>query len=297
MKRFVVLGFLASCAPAARAPTSPADSAHAFELRTKARHALVRNDAKSCVRLFDDAIKISPETAGEAYDHGACLARAGDADGAFKALGRAVDLGAHDGEHLQVDVDLATLHEDPRWQTLVTKIAAAQEAYVGSLNRELYRLYQADQADRTDDQKDWPGVARRDAERRKRVKEIVASNGARVSDDYFHAAMIFQHGDDVADYQTAHDLALKAAALVPTHPKARWLAAAAKDRELMKLGQPQKYGTQFRIENEQWVLYVVDPSVTDEERAKWNVPPLAQAEEHVRTMNGRPRSDSEAGAK
>lgn len=287
MKKLALI-FLAACAHAAPAPSrSPADAAHAFELRTKARHALEQNDAKTCARLFDDASRLAPETAGEAYDHGCCLARAGDTDGAFKALNRGVDLGAHDGEHLQVDVDFATLHEDPRWQTLVTRTAAAEEAYVGSLNRELYRLYQADQADRTDDQKDWPGVARRDGERRKRVKEIVTTGGARVSDDYFHAAMIFQHGDEVADYRTAHDLALKAAALVPTHPKARWIAAAAKDRERMKQGVPQLYGTQFRLENERWVLYVVDPSTTDEERAKWNVPPLAQAQEHVKTMNAR----------
>ena len=290
MKQLVSLFgvFLLACTPGAQAPTSsPANAAHAFQLRTQARHALSQNDAKTCARLFDEASRVTPEVAGEAYDHGRCLARAGDTDGAFKALNRAIDLGAHDGEHLQVDVDLATLHEDQRWQTLVTKIAAAQEAYVGSLNRELYKLYRADQADRTDDQKDWPGVARRDAERRKRVKEIIATGGARVSDDYFHASMIFQHGEEVADYKTAHDLALKAAALVPTHPKARWLAAAAKDRELMKQGLPQMYGTQFRLENERWVLYIVDPSVTDEERATWNVPPLAQAEEHVKTMNSR----------
>ena len=287
MKKLAFL-FLAACSSSTQAPVgAPAGAAHAFELRTKARHALEQNDPKACVRLFEDANKLVPETGGEAYDHGCCLARAGDADGAFKALGRAVDLGQHDGEHLQVDVDLATLHEDPRWQTLVTKTAAAQEAYVGSLNRELYQLYRADQADRADIEKIDPGISLRDAERRKRVKEILATGGARRSDDYFHAAIIFQHGQDVADYETAHDLALKAAALVPTHPKARWLAAAAKDRALMRQGLPQLYGTQFRIENEKWVLYVVDPSITDDERAKWNVPPLAQAEEHVKAMNAR----------
>src|SRR5262249_9166116 len=97
--------------------------------------------------------------------------------------------------------------------------------------------------------------------------------------------MVFQHGNDVADYQLSNQLALKAAELDPTNKKARWLAAASKDRELMNLGKPQLYGTQFRTENGKWVLYDVDPSITDEERANWNVPPLEQAKKRAEAMN------------
>jgi hypothetical protein len=128
-------------------------------------------------------------------------------------------------------------------------------------------------------------VIARDAKRRERVRQILDSGGAKVSADYFHAAMVFQHGEKVSDYQLSHNLALKAADLDPTNKLARWLAAASKDRELMNLGKPQLYGTQFRIENGRWVLYQVDPSVTDEERAKWNVPPLEQANKRAQAMN------------
>jgi hypothetical protein len=106
-------------------------------------------------------------------------------------------------------------------------------------------------------------VIARDAKRRERVRQILDSGGAKVSADYFHAAMVFQHGEKVSDYQLSHNLALKAADFDPTNKLARWLAAASKDR----------------------VLYQVDPSVTDEERAKWNVPPLEQANERAEAMN------------
>jgi hypothetical protein len=42
-------------------------------------------------------------------------------------------------------------------------------------------------------------------------------------------------------------------------------------------GLPQKYGTQYRFANGRWILYEVDPAISDEERARWDVPPLAEA--------------------
>ena len=42
-------------------------------------------------------------------------------------------------------------------------------------------------------------------------------------------------------------------------------------------GLPQKYGMQFRFANGRWVLHEVDPTTSDEERARWDVPALAGA--------------------
>jgi len=63
---------------------------------------------------------------------------------------------------------------------------------------------------------------------------------------------------------------MRAAELGSTRP-ARWLAAAAYDRWLMTGGLPQKYGTQFRFANGRWGLHEVDPTTSDEERARWDV--------------------------
>ncbi len=157
-------------------------------------------------------------------------------------------------------------------------------------NPELIRIYREDQADRSGepDQIDWLAVGPRDHARKARVAEILAAGGARTSDDYFSAAMVYQHGDSVEDFQRAHDLAAKAVELDPTNDTAKWLAAAAEDRYLMNLGKPQRYGTQFRKTNGKWELYQVDPSVTDEERARWGVPPLAEAKRRADEMNQPP---------
>jgi hypothetical protein len=157
-------------------------------------------------------------------------------------------------------------------------------------NPELRRLYEADQAARgqgPNAQIDWQKVAKEDAERRQKVLEIVEKGGLRAADDYYNAAMVFQHGEKPEDFDRAHQWCLKALELDPEHPNARWLAAATKDRYLMNTGKPQLYGTQFRRDpaGGPWYLYEVDPSVTDEERAEWDVPPLAVARKRVEELN------------
>jgi len=121
------------------------------------------------------------------------------------------------------------------------------------VNAELAQLYAEDQRDRDGDPMkiDWPVVVPRDEARRRRVAAILDAGGATSADDYRHAAMIFQHGPDIADTERAHALARQAVALDPTHMKARWLVCASEDRLLRR-------------------------RVDDEERARWGVPPLAR---------------------
>jgi hypothetical protein len=142
------------------------------------------------------------------------------------------------------------------------------------VNEELRRVFEEDQGDRLAEE--LPADMRlRDRARRKRVVELLDAGAAETGEDFFHAAMVFQHGEELADYRRAHELALRAAEL--GHGTGRWLAAAAHDRWLMHEGKPQKYGTQYRGTGDGFELYEVDPATTDEERAEWNVPPLAEA--------------------
>ncbi len=167
-------------------------------------------------------------------------------------------------------------------------MAGALQPQAPGNNPELERLHKEDQADREagpNAKIDWQAVSKRDAERRARVREIVDKGGATTSTDYYHAAMVYQHGTEVPEYDEAHRLAMKAVELDPENGAARWLAAAAKDRSLMWQGKPQLYGTQFKKVDDRWVLWEVDPSITDEERAKWNVPPLAEQRKKLETLN------------
>ncbi len=257
-------------------------------LRAQAHAAYEQKRYADCARLFSDANSVEASTeAGDVYDAACCQALVGEKDNAFSSLQRASALGFKDVKHLQKDPDLEALHGDPRWTELVARVSAIEAEYAKSINAELHELYQQDQAERSGDSAklNWAEVRPRDAKRRSRVQEILDAGGATVAADYFHAAMVFQHGEDIADYQRAHQLALKASQLDPKHRQARWLAAASKDRELMHLGVPQLYGTQFRGQNGRWVLYEVDPTITDEERARWNVPSLEEAKKRAEAMN------------
>jgi hypothetical protein len=63
---------------------------------------------------------------------------------------------------------------------------------------------------------------------------------------------------------------------MPTERRARLLAATAYDRLRRLAGEPQKFGTQVVSRDGIRELWPVDPSTTDSERAKWDVPPFAE---------------------
>ncbi|HXM56225.1 MAG TPA: hypothetical protein VOB72_12610 [Candidatus Dormibacteraeota bacterium] len=149
------------------------------------------------------------------------------------------------------------------------------------MHDELRELHEADQADRLAAEPP-PDVIDRDRRRRGRVAELLDAGAAADGADFHHAAMVFQHGDELGDYWRAHQLALRAVEL--GYGPGRWLAAAAYDRWLMHQRRPQKYGTQYRGAGGAWVLYDVDPATTDAERAAWDVPSLAEARRRAERM-------------
>lgn len=285
----VALGFtlvLALAAPVAGHARSFADLFdQGSELYERGRWA-------ACAEKFAEASEATSEDrlAAKALVKAArCAARAGQKDAAFKHLDQAAAQGCRDVDTLATESDFTSLRSDPRWKPVFEKVEARAAAVrKGPLNPDLERLYQEDQADRASnlDSTDWKALEQHDADRRKRVLEIMEKGGAKEAGDYVHAAMVYQHGTKPEDYDRANQWATKAVELDPDYPGARWLAAASKDRYLMWSGKPQLYGTQFRRDKDgPWYLWEVDPSITDEERAKWDVPPLARAKARVTALN------------
>ncbi|HEX4963040.1 MAG TPA: hypothetical protein VF173_19575 [Thermoanaerobaculia bacterium] len=264
------------------------------ELFDQASVSYEKGDWAHCGEHFAAAAKAAPldRQAARALSGAArCHAHGGDKDAALHDLEQASSRGYRDADRVATDPDFDSLRQDPRWKTFVDQVRARDTAArKGPLNPELEKLYNEDQADRAPEmgKVDWSVVAKRDEERRKRVLEIVAQGGTKEAPDYVHAAMVLQHGQAPEDFQHAHEWCLKAVELDPDYPGARWLAAAAQDRYLMNLGKPQLYGTQFKRDPKggPWYLYQVDPTITDEERAKWDVPPLARAKARVEALNG-----------
>src|SRR5437879_1237903 len=113
-------------------------------------------------------------------------------------------------------------------------------------NLQLEELFHQDQEDRQkvfDTPKALKNLQERDRARCKRVYAMIELGEVQTKNDLYHAGVILHHSDRAADYLAAHRFA--AVAAVMGHKTARWLMAAALDRTLMGLGQPQVYGTQF----------------------------------------------------
>lgn len=160
------------------------------------------------------------------------------------------------------------------------------------MNKDLKKIYNQDKEDR----KNWEKfeknntlklVDQRDKERIKSVLKIIKdkNNGLEERLDYYHAAMVLQHSKKPEHYKLAHELCSEAIKL--GLEKAKWLYAASLDRYLINSGNKfQKYGTQYKKEkDEPWYLCPVDPTTTDEMRAKYNVPTLRELKEQVKEYN------------
>jgi hypothetical protein len=147
-------------------------------------------------------------------------------------------------------------------------------------NAELAAIYEADQLDRLDRlhgafDRDLDALCLRDRMRHHRVRSMLAQGAVLTAADFFHAAVVFQHGSSLESYRQSHDLAMRARELGDC--RATRLAAASLDRWFVAVGNRQLFGTQFHKVNGRWELILVDPSTTDEERAAWDVPSLAES--------------------
>lgn len=251
-----------------------------------ARGAYAAGEYTTCAAQYEKAIALGGGSAEIHYDCASCYARAGQLDRAFVHLIRAIAFGYHEPQWLEFDPDLQALHTHPQWPTIVDQCRQALADYLATVNAELYHMMQQDQADRMTEDIDWDTVVAHDRMHRTRVRQLLDSGLVRTADDYFHAAMIFQHGEDSTAYRFAHHLATKAVELDSTHNSARWLAAASWDRYLWSMGKSQWYGTQSILILGKWTLEPLDRNaVTDEERAKWRVPPLAESLRRIKLQN------------
>jgi len=223
------------------------------------------------------------------YNMACCSALENETDAAFKFLQLAIERGFRDLAWIQSDSDLTSLNTDKRWADILVRVHQNINAYLEHVNRELYTLYQEDQGDRSGGSIDWGMVSDRDEKRRARVNEILISDTLTHSDDYYHAAMIFQHGYTSDHYKKAYKLALRSVELNAGNAAGKWLSCAAEDRYMHSLDLPQIWGTQFRRDNGEspWTMEPFDRSLkTDEQRKAMGVRSLSESQARLNRMNG-----------
>jgi hypothetical protein len=155
-------------------------------------------------------------------------------------------------------------------------------------NLRLSAIFKEDQQARQKAPIDWTVVAAQDKAHRTEVLGLLKSSKLRTANDYYRAAMVFQHGEELEDIRLAFSLSQLSATLDPAHKQARWLSAASWDRILMTKNVPQWYGTQYYQPSPgaPTELYKTDESViSDAERASMNVPSLQAAKDLLREIN------------
>jgi tetratricopeptide (TPR) repeat protein len=281
MRRLVLIVALAAPAALFAQGTQTAGA----QLQAAATAAYNKKDYARCADLFAQAGRQTNNT-DNFYYAATCQALGGNKDDAFKTLAVVLDRGFSNTRYLQKDPDLSSLRSDPRWDGVVARSEANFRKRFSDSNRELWSIRDDDQEDRETEKPDWEAIRKRDLRRRARVREILAADGVTTAMDYYNAALVMQHGDSAEEYRQAYDLAMRAVAIDPKNTGAAWLAAAAEDRYLQCIGKPQIYGTQFRRVSGVWTLDPIDESaVTDEERARMHVPPLADAKRHAAEAN------------
>lgn len=169
-------------------------------------------------------------------------------------------------------------------------LCLAQKAKVSD-NEKLMQMYKEDQTDRQTPNIDWRVIMKRDSTRLSRAYQMLDQGMVKTGKDHYNAAMLFQHGRDTMASAMAVKMMRKAISLDSSINN--WLLAAAIDRDLMRRGKPQIYGTQYvRMQGEPWKRYRIDSTaVTDEERKAYRVETLAEQREKLKRLNKKKLSD------
>lgn len=151
-------------------------------------------------------------------------------------------------------------------------------------NPELQKIADQDQEARMSSEPlNWKTLRKEDSLRRVKVIELLKNKEIKTGVDYLNAGIVFQHGTDSVASKMAVKFFKKAIELDSTVNK--WWYAAAVDRDLMRRGEPQIYGTQYTVikddlGNPTPIQYEIDTTqISDKERKYYGVPSLAEQKE------------------
>lgn len=163
----------------------------------------------------------------------------------------------------------------------------AQIDGVGIDNVDLYKMFEADQADRLaviDGTKPESQIRGKEKVRLKKVLDMTRRDRLHSAADFHRAATIVQRSEKPSDILFAHDLALTALALGQRDAAA--IAASTEDRFLIATGLRQRYGTQYErldVANALQLSPVAD-DVTDTMRSQLGLPSLSEAKGYASSL-------------
>jgi len=298
----LVVGLPATAQEApAQAKEERRSSEDAVALLARAAVAYNSGDFAESARLYESAIEAGATTPRAPFNAACCYARLHDADAAFAWLERAFDAGWRDVTHLEADADLASLHDDLRWEHAVQRCQVQLDKFIKSLKEpalreELLRRLQDDQRIRLmprPDMKEWQRI---DADNAAFMKRVIEKHGwpgrSMVGPDGAQAAFfLVQHAaSDLAFQKRCLELLTKA---VEQKEAAAADMVYLLDRVLVAEGKPQRYGTQFQPvplnapNAELQLAPIEDEAHVDARRKEVGLQPLADYVRQMRDMQKR----------
>jgi tetratricopeptide (TPR) repeat protein len=102
----------------------------ASQLVKEATASYDKKEYALAAKLFQEAVSKGAADLDTLYNAACALALAGNGEKAFEFLDRVIRAGFRNTTHLKNDVDLNSLHNDPRWEKLVTACEAQREKWI-----------------------------------------------------------------------------------------------------------------------------------------------------------------------
>jgi hypothetical protein len=283
------------CAAISAAVLSTIQAEDPAALMAQATKAHDAKEYAKCVELNDAAIKAGEVGSTAPYNAACCCALDGKTDDAFAWLGRALDAGWRDVEHVKADPDLTSLRADKRWVAVVARTEAAAARFAKSLKEpalrdELLKRMKEDQRIRLAANPDHEEWMRIDADNTAYMKTVLDKHGwpgkSMVGEDgALSAFLLVQHADaDPAFQKKCLEMIILA---VENKEASASHMAYLTDRVLVADGKPQRYGTQFHsVDGKLQPRPTEDPANLDARRKSVGLPPMAEYVKQMQSMYG-----------
>lgn len=264
--------------------------------RSEAFKAYTNKDFQACSVLYEELAQADDATRSDGYNAACCFALSGQKDAAFKRLETTISAHYTPVADIEQDADFASLHDDPRWKSLLARAKQEEDRHlVGTdraLRRELFERLNRDQEIRDrliaspDDKSLNQQVEAIDSDNTQWLKTLISTRGwpgyKLVYKDGAQAAwLLAQHADRDPEFQQQVLQLLEKAVMdkdaSPSH------LAYLTDRVRTGRGDKQLYGTQFVKDGDNWVpAPIEDEAQVDARRKRIGLGTMAEYSEQIR---------------
>lgn len=156
-------------------------------------------------------------------------------------------------------------------------------------NQKLVQLFEELQKERL--RADWEDryslplkmISAKEKQARKEALKMLKKGEIKTPDDFYRAAMLFQHGGGFKSYAMAVTLAAVSGYLGESW--GRGLYAMAIDRFLLAIGQKQYFGTNFEKVKGRWHLASYNKKTSDYERQSYFIGSMKDILKEMRKLN------------